>query len=106
MRRGLRLCLLGAALLVLGSRPTTSTPQIGDSASRPNDVTTLYPQDYSERWLDDDGFVWGPTLVAFDVRAYLSDNAPALLPYAEFISHWSGFYSISPKNLVITSLFC
>ena len=31
---------------------------------------------------------------------YLADVAPHLLPHAEYMSHWCGFYSISPKLLL------
>lgn len=36
----------------------------------------------------------------FDIEAYLASQAPHLLPYAEVISHWSGYSSISPKVLL------
>lgn len=36
----------------------------------------------------------------FDVEVYLATHAPHLLPYAEVISHWSGYSTISPKVLL------
>lgn len=36
----------------------------------------------------------------FDIESYLASQAPHLLPYAEVISHWSGYSSISPKVLL------
>ncbi|MEH8019459.1 M23 family metallopeptidase [Rheinheimera muenzenbergensis] len=36
----------------------------------------------------------------FDIEAYLANQAPHLLPYAEVISHWSGYSSISPRVLL------
>jgi LasA protease len=36
----------------------------------------------------------------FDLEAYLAVQAPHLLPYAEVISHWSGYSSISPKVML------
>ena len=36
----------------------------------------------------------------FDIEAYLASQAPHLLPYAEHISHWAGYSSISPKVLL------
>lgn len=39
-------------------------------------------------------------MLNFDIEAYLANQAPHLLPYAEVISHWSGYSSISPKVLL------
>ncbi|WP_271007821.1 M23 family metallopeptidase [Paucibacter sp. B51] len=39
-------------------------------------------------------------MFGFDVEDYLSSKAPALLPYAEAISHWAGYSSISPRVLL------
>ncbi len=36
----------------------------------------------------------------FDIEAYLASQAPHLLPYAEHISHWAGYSSISPRVLL------
>jgi len=36
----------------------------------------------------------------FDIEAYLASQAPHLLPYAEQISHWAGYSSISPRVLL------
>ncbi|WP_333795965.1 M23 family metallopeptidase [Rheinheimera sp.] len=36
----------------------------------------------------------------FDIEAYLASQAPHLLPYAEPISHWAGYSSISPRVLI------
>lgn len=36
----------------------------------------------------------------FDIEAYLASQAPHLLPYAETISHWAGYSSISPRVLL------
>ncbi|RVU42053.1 M23 family metallopeptidase [Rheinheimera riviphila] len=36
----------------------------------------------------------------FDIEAYLASQAPHLLPYAEQISHWAGYSSISPRVLM------
>ncbi|WP_018692700.1 pre-peptidase C-terminal domain-containing protein [Algicola sagamiensis] len=36
----------------------------------------------------------------FDIAAYLQQHSPHLYPYAEIISHWSGYSSISPKVLL------
>lgn len=36
----------------------------------------------------------------FDIEAYLASQAPHLLPYAEHISHWAGYSSISPRVLI------
>lgn len=37
----------------------------------------------------------------FDIEAFLASQAPHLLPYAEHISHWAGYSSISPKVLLV-----
>ncbi len=39
-------------------------------------------------------------MFTFDIEAYLASQAPHLLPYAESISHWAGYSSISPKVLL------
>ncbi len=36
----------------------------------------------------------------FDIDQYLASQAPHLLPYAEVISHWAGYTSISPRVLL------
>jgi LasA protease len=36
----------------------------------------------------------------FDIEAFLASQAPHLLPYAEHISHWAGYSSISPRVLL------
>ncbi|MET1256176.1 pre-peptidase C-terminal domain-containing protein [Aliikangiella maris] len=36
----------------------------------------------------------------FNIENYLNDRAPHLAPYAETISHWAGYSSISPKVLI------
>ncbi|WP_444996213.1 pre-peptidase C-terminal domain-containing protein [Aliikangiella sp. IMCC44359] len=36
----------------------------------------------------------------FNIENYLNDKAPHLAPYAETISHWAGYSSISPKVLI------
>ncbi|WP_026309340.1 M23 family metallopeptidase [Kangiella aquimarina] len=39
-------------------------------------------------------------MLNFDVEAYLQTNAPHLAGYAEIISHYAGYSSISPKVLI------
>lgn len=39
-------------------------------------------------------------MFGFDIEGYLAARAPALLPYAETISHWAGYSSISPRVLI------
>lgn len=39
-------------------------------------------------------------MLSFDVEAYLQTNAPHLASYAEIISHYAGYSSISPKVLI------
>jgi LasA protease len=39
-------------------------------------------------------------MLNFSVENYLMTHAPHLIPYAESISHWAGFTSISPKILI------
>jgi len=36
----------------------------------------------------------------FDIDNYIASNAPHLKPYAEAISHWAGYSSVSPKVLI------
>ena len=36
----------------------------------------------------------------FDIENYLQARAPHLLPFAETISHWSGYTTVSPKVLI------
>ena len=39
-------------------------------------------------------------MFSFEIEAYLASQAPHLLPYAEVISHWAGYSSISPRVLL------
>ncbi|MCX4026694.1 pre-peptidase C-terminal domain-containing protein [Endozoicomonas sp. SM1973] len=39
-------------------------------------------------------------MFSFDIKSYLESNAPHLIDYAEVISHWSGYSSISPKVII------
>jgi LasA protease len=67
------------------------------SAAQP---TGVYGAGYSATWIEDKDFLHGPALLDFDLKAYLAASAPALLPYAEYIAHWCGYYSISPKVIL------
>src|SRR5262245_27598900 len=90
-------CLLlltpAAAAAQLHEVQGTQRPAVADPAA-------VYPAAYTERWIDDADFVYGPRLLDFDLPAYFRDAAPHLVPHATFISHWCGFYSISPKVLL------
>lgn len=39
-------------------------------------------------------------MLSFDVKEYLQQNSPHLVDYAEVISHYAGYSSISPKLLI------
>jgi LasA protease len=39
-------------------------------------------------------------MLSFDLENYLLQNAPHLVKYAEIISHWCGYSSISPKVII------
>jgi len=39
-------------------------------------------------------------MLSFNIQDYLQENAPHLTEYAEIISHWSGYSSISPKIII------
>ena len=39
-------------------------------------------------------------MLSFNIENYFEKNSPHLLPYAEIISHWSGYTSISPKIII------
>src|SRR5262245_31029656 len=84
--------LAGAAFGQVREGPPPSPPRAATNA--------VYPAGYTEPWVEDSTFVYGPALLDFDVAAYLSANAPHLASHAEVISHWCGFYSISPKVLL------
>lgn len=47
--------------------------------------------------LSDGQFVYGPNVGDFDLKTYLKDNAPHLLPYADDLYGRSKYYSINPK---------
>jgi LasA protease len=90
------------ALVFLGVAPAQifgkdQAAPVSGSASQP---TTVYGAGYSALWMADKDFVHGPALLDFDLKAYLAASAPALLPHAEYIAHWCGYYSISPKVLL------
>jgi len=61
---------------------------------------SVYSPDYWEKWIEDRQFVYGSELLGFDLEDYLTTYAPHLIPYKDEISHWSGYYSISPKVLL------
>lgn len=51
--------------------------------------------------LSQSNFVYTPAqMLNFDIRGYLSNQAPHLLSQAEAISHWSGRSTISPKVIL------
>ena len=39
-------------------------------------------------------------MLSFNIEDYLQHNAPHLVEYAEIISHWCGYSSISPKIII------
>ena len=55
----------------------------------------------TQPWLSDAEFVYGEDAAAFDVADYLHKNTPELLPYKESLMHWSGYFSISPKLVLL-----
>ncbi|MCH9698782.1 MAG: peptidoglycan DD-metalloendopeptidase family protein [Gammaproteobacteria bacterium] len=61
---------------------------------------SFYEPNFSEQWISDHHFVYNSDLVNFNLNEYLKTHAPHLLPYSEYISHWSGYYSISPKVIL------
>ncbi len=50
--------------------------------------------------LNDDLFLYGRDAEAFDLEAYLAVNARRCATRAEYLEHWSGYYSINPKVLL------
>ncbi len=86
---GLSLLALLASPLTLATEPAASVAQaVTTSASWADDghaATLIYSYD---------------EMFQFDLEAYLAVQAPHLLPYAEVISHWSGYSSISPKVML------
>jgi LasA protease len=92
-----------AVALLLSAVAGTASGQVreGPPPSPPRAATNVtYPVGYTEPWVEDSTFVYGPSLLGFDVAAYLGANAPHLVSHAEVISHWCGFYSVSPKVLL------
>ena len=67
---------------VSASQAETTSPNWSDTG---NAATLIYSYD---------------EMFQFDLDAYLAVQAPHLLPYAEVISHWSGYSSISPKVML------
>ncbi|OZG73213.1 metalloendopeptidase [Hahella sp. CCB-MM4] len=54
-----------------------------------------------ENLITDEQFIYTPReMLTFDVPAYLKRHAPHMLDQAEVITHWSGYYGISPKLLM------
>ncbi len=64
------------------------------------DSFSFYEANFSTQWISDHNFVYNSDLINFDLREYLKTNAPHLWQHTEFISHWSGYYSINPKVLL------
>ncbi len=55
----------------------------------------------TENLIADKQFIYTPReMLTFDVPAYLKRHAPHMLDKAEVITHWSGYYSVSPKILL------
>jgi hypothetical protein len=97
-RIALSACLV-FALTVRGATAQTP-PREGPVLQIAPVAPSVYPVGYSGRWIEDSEFVYGPALLNFDVKAYLATEAPHLSQYSEFISHWCGYHSISPKVLL------
>jgi len=87
------LSLLLCSLSVAAATPasTTAGPRVvhDNSASAATLRQPLNPLIYSY-----------DEMFNFDIEAYLASQAPHLLPYAEQISHWAGYSSISPRVLL------
>jgi len=96
VRHGARLCVV----LVFAAWAFVGGPAMAQQPGDNQNPAAVYPAGYSARWIEDAAFVYGPDLLTFDVRQYLAGAAPHLVQYAEVISHWSGYYSISPKLLL------
>ncbi len=45
-------------------------------------------------------WVYDRSLLDFNLKNMLATDAPHLLPHADFLSHWCGYYSINPKVLL------
>ena len=86
-----------SVVAVLGATTSAQTLQ---QRQAPDNAALVYPSTYSEHWIEDAEFLHGAALLDFDLTKYLADVAPHLLPHAEYMSHWCGFYSISPKLLL------
>jgi LasA protease len=102
MRRMRRLvCLFALAFLI--DTPLAAQPLLhadGPQKPAPADPIRVFDEGFSARWLEDSEFVYAPALLDFDLQAYLAASAPHLLPHADAMSHWAGYYSISPKLLL------
>jgi LasA protease len=93
---------LALAVLVSYAGYAYAQEQPPVTVSRPTIANPLAQFDptLSEPWVADTDFVWGARLAAFDLPDYLNRTAPHLSAQAQFIAHWCGFYSISPKVLL------
>ncbi len=93
------LSLLLCSLSVAATTPTTPTTISSadtTAASTANQGTAVaaVPQTIN-------GLVYSyDEMFNFDIEAFLASQAPHLLPYAEHISHWAGYSSISPRVLL------
>jgi murein DD-endopeptidase MepM/ murein hydrolase activator NlpD len=96
-RSAMVLCLL---LFFASAAATQDQPP--PTAPRPvvDNPLAQFPAEASATWIADTDLVWGAKLAAFDLPGYLNLTAPHLSSRAEFMSHWCGFYSISPKVLL------
>lgn len=90
------LSLLLCSLSVAAATPTTTVDAVAaptvvydNSAAATNARQALSPLLYSY-----------DEMFNFDIEAFLASQAPHLLPYAEHISHWAGYSSISPRVLL------
>jgi LasA protease len=93
------LATLNSTVAVAQPPPTEAPPIV---AQRPAiaEPSSVYSTSVVERWIEDADFVYSSRLASFNLPDYIDRTAPHLSPYAEHISHWCGYYSISPLVLL------
>ncbi|WP_044836436.1 M23 family metallopeptidase [Thalassomonas actiniarum] len=89
----------GLAVLLLTASSVLSAQDIHqqDSERFNPQALTQVPAIDSLPQFSDANFVYDPLSESLDLKRYLETYTPHLLDYYQLISHWSGYYSISPK---------
>lgn len=89
--------LLAAVLVISAAAGTIPAGVAQASSNYQEQVNPIVNPLIAGHVLSDGEFVYGPNVGSFDVRAYLSANAPQLEKYADDLYGRADYFSINPK---------